>query len=84
VYDRYQGLGKYGTLGLEIVLSILFGFWVGHWADQKLGTRGWLSIVGFGLGVAAAVRAVVRTARELKRETEREDQKGQNDDGRRE
>jgi F0F1-type ATP synthase assembly protein I len=76
VYERYQGLGRYGTLGIEIVLSILFGYWVGHWADGKLGTHGWLSVVGFVLGVAAAVRAVVTTAKRLKRDMEKEDEDG--------
>ncbi len=80
MYDRYKGLGTYGTVGLEIVLSILFWSWLGHWADGKVGARGWCTLVGFGFGLAASARAIIRTARELRRETERQDRRHGNDD----
>lgn len=75
VYDRYKGLGTYGTLGLEIVLSILFPSWLGHWADEKLHSRGWLMLVGFGFGVAAAIVAIIRTNQQLKKELEEQDRR---------
>jgi len=65
----WKAVGSYGTLGLEVVLSVLFGLFVGRWIDGKLGTGPYLALAGFALGVAAAVRAVVRIAREMRRET---------------
>lgn len=48
------------TIGMELVLSIAVGFFAGRYADDKLGTAPWFSVVGFLLGVAAAVRSVHR------------------------
>ncbi len=74
-YDKgaLRGLGGYGTLGLEIVLSILLGLFGGRWLDGRFGTEPWLSVVGFFFGAAAAVRAIQRVVRDMRRETEREE-----------
>ena len=71
--DAYQGLGRYGTVGLELCLSILFGFAAGRWLDGKLHTNGWLTVIGFGFGVAAGFRALWDAAVRMRRETEAED-----------
>ena len=71
----YEGLGRYGTIGLELVLSILFGFYGGRWLDGKLGTHGWLTLAGFGFGVAAGFRAIWDAAERLRRETEAADER---------
>jgi len=68
-WSDWKAMGSYGTLGLEVVLSVLFGLFVGRWADGKLGTSPYLALAGFALGVAAAGRAVFRVAREMQRET---------------
>jgi hypothetical protein len=69
----YRGLGGYGTLGLEIVLSILFGMFGGSWLDGRFGTEPWLMWLGFALGGAAAVRAILRALRLMRKETLREE-----------
>jgi hypothetical protein len=69
----YKGLGGYGTLGLEIVLSLLFGLFGGSWLDGKLDTEPVLTWVGFAFGVGAAVRSIQRALTMMKRETEREE-----------
>jgi ATP synthase protein I len=69
----YKGLGGYGTLGLEIVLSLLFGLFGGSWLDGKFGTEPVLLWVGFALGVGAGVRSIQRALAMMKRETEREE-----------
>jgi ATP synthase protein I len=66
VKEEYKAIGSFATLGLEIVLSILFGAGAGWWADGKLGTSPALVLVGAGFGCAAAVRAVLRALREMK------------------
>jgi len=73
VRDRYEGLGRYGTVGLELILSIIFGFLAGRWLDQKLHTGGVLTLVGFGFGVVAGFRAIYQAAMRMQRETERAD-----------
>src|SRR5215510_2262374 len=70
-----KGLGDYGTVGLELVLSILVGFFGGRWLDGKLGTHGWLTMIGFLLGTFAGFRGLYRAAVKMRKETETEDER---------
>jgi ATP synthase protein I len=70
---EYKALGSFGTLGLEIVLSVLFGAYGGYWLDGKLHTAPALLVVGFVFGCGAAAKAVHRSMQEMKRESEREE-----------
>ena len=69
----YRGLGGYGTLGLEIVASILLGLFGGRWLDRRFDTEPWLMWIGFAFGIVMAVRAVQRALQMMRRETEREE-----------
>jgi len=71
--EEYRALGTFGTLGLEIVLSVLLGSYVGNWLDQKFSTAPWLLIVGFFFGCGAAAKAVMRNMKDMRRVTEREE-----------
>lgn len=66
----WKALGNYGTLGLEIALSVVVGLLGGQWLDKKLGTGGWLTWIGFAYGLAAAGRAIYRAMRKSTREAE--------------
>ena len=66
-------MGGVGTLGLEVGLSIMVGLFGGQWLDGRLGTTPWITVAGFGFGVAAAVRAVLRQMRRMKIEAAREE-----------
>jgi len=72
-----KGLGDYGTVGLDLVLSILVGFFGGRWLDGKLGTHGWLTVIGFLLGSIAGFRSLYRAAVKMRKETEAEDEREQ-------
>jgi hypothetical protein len=69
VQQDWKALGSYGTLGMEIALSIAVGLFGGQWLDKKLGTH-WLTWVGFAYGLAAAGRAIYRAVRKSTREAE--------------
>ncbi|MBL8739487.1 MAG: AtpZ/AtpI family protein [Myxococcales bacterium] len=69
----YKGLGGFGTLGFEILLSIGVASFAGAWADGKLGTSPWLTLLGVALGVATAVRAIQRALAMMNREAAREE-----------
>jgi F0F1-type ATP synthase assembly protein I len=68
-----KGIGPYATLGLDMVLAIVVGLLGGRWLDQRLGTRGWLMVIGFLFGVAASFNILFKAARRLREETEREE-----------
>ncbi len=86
VQQDWKALGNYGTLGMEIALSVVVGLLGGQWLDKKLHTGGWLTWVGFAYGLAAAGRAIYRAVQKSNREaveadrSEREDRQKYDDD----
>ncbi len=70
---QYKALGGYGTLGIEIALSVILPAWGGHWLDNRWGTAPWLMVVCFGFGCGAAGKAIHRTYKEMQRDTAREE-----------
>jgi hypothetical protein len=68
-----KSYGRYGSVGLELVLSIAVGYYIGHWADGKLGTR-WIALVGFLIGCYTGFRALFRAGKTMQRDIEREEQ----------
>ncbi len=63
---------NYATVGLEILISVLFGFLIGRWIDGKLGTHPYVSVGGFVLGLGTAARFVMRAAKRMNAETEKD------------
>ena len=45
---------------MSFVLALVLGFGAGYWLDGTLGTRPWLSFIGFFLGLAAGILNVYR------------------------
>lgn len=56
----WQLIGQMSTIGMSFVFALVIGFGAGYWLDGVLGTRPWLSFVGFFLGLAAGVLNVYR------------------------
>jgi|SRR5579862_8610226 hypothetical protein len=68
----WKEVGRYGSVGLEFVLTILIVAAFGQWLDQRYGgSHGWGLGVGFLLGVATAFRNLVRTAGQMQADIER-------------
>jgi len=67
----WKELGRYGSAGIELVLTILILAWVGHWLDDRYwGGRGWGLGAGFLLGVAVSFRNLLRTASRMQKDIE--------------
>jgi ATP synthase protein I len=60
-------LGDSLQLGASIVFAIFIGAFIGYWLDGKLGTFPYMSIIWFGLGLAAAARNVIIEVRKQQR-----------------
>jgi hypothetical protein len=69
----WKAVGSFGTVGLEMVLSILLGLFFGRWLDGKLGTAPYLSVLWFFFGVGAAARSVHRTWKQMQAMAAREE-----------
>jgi len=71
--NQFKGIGTYGTIGLDLAVSIGLGLWAGRWADNKLHSSPWMMIVGLLLGVAVGVNLLWKTVRQMQRDIEEED-----------
>lgn len=56
----WQLIGQLSTIGMSFVFALILGFGAGYWLDGVLGTKPWLSFIGFFLGLAAGVLNVYR------------------------
>lgn len=56
----YEDLSTFGSLGIELVVSVLIGAGAGYLLDRWLGTRPWLMVVGAAFGAAAGLREAYR------------------------
>jgi ATP synthase protein I len=56
-----------GSLGLEMGLAVLVGWWIGQWLDTRFDTEPYLMLLFLGFGIAAAFKAMFRAARQAKR-----------------
>jgi ATP synthase protein I len=70
---QYKSLGAYGTIGIEIVLCILFGWWIGTKLDDRLGTTPWMAVAWFAFGCAAAGKALHRAWKQMQAAAKREE-----------
>lgn len=71
--EMYRGLAGFGTLGLEITLSIGLMGLLGWWLDKRWQISPVLLLVGIGLGTVVAIKAIVRVMRQLKKVAEKEE-----------
>ncbi len=68
----WMEIGRYGSVGLELLLTILVPAAVGHWLDGRYwGNAGWGTGGGFLFGVAVGFRNLMRTAKSMQRDIER-------------
>lgn len=67
----WKEIGRYGTVGLELVVAMGVFFFLGRWLDGKFGTK-YLALIGLLLGVFAGFRNLMRAANEMQRAADRE------------
>ncbi len=59
-----SGIGMALTLSVEIAVAVLVPILIGHWLDSRFGKGPWFTLIGMGLGLAAAIRSAYRTLKE--------------------
>lgn len=61
--DKWRDIGDVGAVGIEFVLSMALGWYVGHWLDVRyFGDRGYATFIGASFGIAAAFKAIYDAA----------------------
>lgn len=79
-----RSAGRMSAVGWEFAAAVVGCLLLGWWADKKLGTSPWLSMVGLVLGSFAGFWTLFKAARELSREStedERSDARDEDDRG---
>jgi ATP synthase protein I len=57
---RYYQTLSASSVGIEMAVAVVLGFFVGMWLDKQLGTAPWMMIGWLIAGFAAGLRAVFR------------------------
>ena len=60
--DDDQSWGKYLSYGLQMVVGVLLGLFVGQWVDRKLHSDPWGLLVGVTLGLASGMYLLIKDA----------------------
>ena len=51
---------RLSAIGFEIAICLLLGYFGGRWLDGWFETTPWLTIVGAGMGLGAAINVIYR------------------------
>src|SRR5580704_7995797 len=72
----WKDIGRYGSVGIEFVLTILICSGIGHWWDGRYGHgSGWGLTAGFLIGVSVGFYNLFKTAQGMQRDIERAEAK---------
>jgi F0F1-type ATP synthase assembly protein I len=70
----WKAAGRYGAVGIELVLAVVVTAAIGQWLDRRYwGSHGWGLMAGVLLGFAAGLRNLMRSAQSMQRDIEREE-----------
>ncbi len=58
--SEYRRLALYTSVIFILPTTLVGGFLVGRWADQRWGTEPWLTVAGVFLGIAGAFLELFR------------------------
>lgn len=71
--QSWRGMRAYGTVGLEMGISVALGAGFGLWLDRKLGTGHLCTLIGLFFGIAAAGKALWRVVKQAQAEAAQEE-----------
>jgi ATP synthase protein I len=66
----FQALAVASQFGITLAISVVLGYFAGHWIDDRLGTGIIFTLIGVLLGLVAAVLNTVRLYKALMRNNE--------------
>jgi len=76
----FKEYGRYGSVGLELLLSMAVGYYGGRWIDGRFGGHGWLTLAGFLAGVVVGFRAIFQVGKHMQRDIERAERRDRGED----
>jgi F0F1-type ATP synthase assembly protein I len=76
----WRGYGRYGTVGIELIVTMALGYYGGRYLDARVGGRGWVTFAGFILGIVLGFRAIFAAGRHMERDVERAERADRGED----
>jgi ATP synthase protein I len=73
--NPYKDLGRFGTIGIELLVSMALGYYGGRWLDEKVGGHGWVTGAGAFFGMLVGFYSMWRTTQKLERDIQRAEKK---------
>ena len=61
-------IGRYSTIGLEMVISVVIGILFGWWLDRLFNTKPWLTIVFMLFGIVAGFRSLFKLLKDIEKD----------------
>ena len=61
--STFQALAVASQFGITLAVSVVLGYFAGHWLDERLNTSPLFTLIGVLLGLVAAVLNTVRLYR---------------------
>ncbi len=61
--EQMKLIGRFSSIGIEMVVAICIGFFGGRWLDVHFGTNPYLMYIGLVFGILTGFRGLVRIAR---------------------
>ncbi|HOV79199.1 MAG TPA: AtpZ/AtpI family protein [Bacillota bacterium] len=59
--DVFQALALATTIGMELAISVVLGFYGGRYIDHKFSTGPWFMLAGILTGLAVGIAGVFKT-----------------------
>ncbi|KAF0122811.1 MAG: hypothetical protein FD151_603 [bacterium] len=64
----FRLIGRYSTIGLEMVISVVIGILFGWWLDRLFNTKPWLTIVFMLFGIVAGFRSLFKLLKDIEKD----------------
>jgi hypothetical protein len=76
----WREYGRYGSVGIELIVSMGLGYYAGRALDARVGGQGWITLLGFLFGVSVGFRSIFAAARHMQRDVERQERQARGED----
>ncbi len=68
--SNFQKIAALSSIGLLLPSSIAVGLFFGYWLDKLLGTKPWMLLIFFTLGVVSGFLSLFQGIRKYSKDTE--------------
>jgi ATP synthase protein I len=77
----WREFGRYGAVGMEFVVSMAVGYYLGKWLDGRFfGGKGWATGIGSLIGVYTAFKAIYTASKRMTKDIERAERQERGED----